>query len=67
MSVGGGGGGDWILDYFGGELSDDEGGVGLMMTSDACMVAIFCVWSCLMGGLVVAGMVCVDGGVASFS
>ena len=37
------------------------------MTGDSCMVAIFCVRSCLMCGLVVAGMVCVGGGVASFS
>ena len=64
----GGSGGDWNLDFFGGRLSGDEGGVGgLLVTGDGCVVAVFCVRSCLMCGLVVAGMVCVGGGVASFS
>ena len=59
---------DWILDFFGGGLSGDGGGVVcLMITGDGCMVAVFCVRSCLMCGSVMAGIVCVGGGVASFT
>ena len=67
LSVGGGGG-DGILDVFGGELSGDKSGVGRqLMTGDGYMVAVFCLQSCLMCCLVVTGMVCVSGGVVSFS
>ena len=54
--------GDFILGVFVSGGSGEGGGVaGLVMIGDGCMVAVFCVRSCVMCCLVVSGSVCVGG------
>ena len=60
--------GEEILLFFFGELSGVGGDVvGVVMIGTGSMMAVFCVWSCVMVDLVVSGRVCDGGGGVSFS
>ena len=61
--------GNFVLGFFvGGDSGEGGGGVaGLVMIGDGCIVAVFCVRSCVMCCLVVSCSVCVCGGDISLS